>query len=163
MNDTVLGAIIGAGSAILAGVISSLINHKTNKAHDREKAFSLKKESLYLYLEDLRTNIHNNALIFGKLNKNIDFISQTTLDNEYWIIIKNIKMISKIYFKSIDIQFDTNMEIATDFYRKYAIKLRPETRVGPLLITKELLDDVNKSYDESIEAIERLQNLILDL
>lgn len=160
MNDTVLGAIIGASSAILAGVISSIINYKTNKLHDKEKTLSIKKESLYLYLEDLKTNIHNNALIFGGMGRGEKPIITKDLDDEYRKIIKNIKMLVNIYFKGLKGEFDSKMDVAIEFYTSYAIHLRQDTRTSSLLITKELLDSVNESYDKSMSEINDLQNII---
>ncbi|EPQ5740017.1 TPA: hypothetical protein SMF86_003147 [Serratia marcescens] len=163
MNDTVLGAIIGASSAILAGVISSIINYKTNKLHDKEKTLSIKKESLYLYLEDLKTNIHNNALIFGIMRRGERPLITKDLDDEYRGIIKNIKMLVNIYFKGLGDEFNSKMDIAIEFYTSHAIHLRQDTRTSPLLITKELLDSVNASYDKSMSAIDDLQNIILKI
>ncbi|MBH3138825.1 hypothetical protein I5M99_18640 [Serratia marcescens] len=163
MNDTVLGAIIGASSAILAGVISSIINYKTNKSHDKEKTLSIKKESLYLYLEDLKTNIHNNALIFGIMRRGERPVITKDLDDEYRAIIKNIKMLVNIYFKGLGDEFNSKMDIAIEFYTSHAIHLRQDTRTSPLLITKELLDSVNASYDKSMSAIDDLQNIILKI
>ncbi|ELJ5771840.1 hypothetical protein RS405_003788 [Serratia marcescens] len=161
MDSTLLGALIGAGAAIAGAIATSTITYFSNKSHDKEKTLSIKKESLYICLEDLKTNIHNNALIFGSMGKDGKPIITKDLDDEYRGIIKNIKMLVNIYFKGLGDEFNSKMDIAIEFYTSYAIHLRQDTRTSPLLITKELLDSVNASYDKSMAAIDDLQNIIL--
>ncbi|WMT16036.1 hypothetical protein [Serratia fonticola] len=158
MDSILAGALIGGSFAIAGSIVTAVATFRINKANDKIKLITSKKEELYTACERLKSNIF----------KNYHFVSNaihgvTTTGNEG---IKDnlhssahVKLLVALYFQELKDDL-AKIETCKDSFGTYYLHVLdiPMNMRTVQNISKQFVLEAREKYLETVEAIQALQD-----
>jgi hypothetical protein len=115
MDNTLLGALIGASATLTAVIIAGLVNYLATQRQENKRLLNQKKEELFYFIQDLINATHDfkfNYLLANNPNE-YDKLGQLNVKVK---ALSSIKVLSSLYFKKHDTLIKTKITEADRFF-----------------------------------------------
>lgn len=164
IDSTLLGALIGAGAAIVGGMLTAAWTNHSSKKREEFMLRNEKREQLYISYHDMRNATYNFIGLFSGRKFSLSDIEK--IDESFNLSNAKIHMLTKIYFnelyqphldtiKSFNIFFNNNISPLCQSFEDEndAVELAKNTSNEAFKAYKKATSDI----DIMIEKIEKMR------